>query len=296
MISIIISSANPSFLTQVIKNIEDTIGVPYELISFDNSKGQKGICEVYNLGIQRAKYDILCFMHEDIEIRTKAWGKIVTDHFNEYKGLGLLGVAGSTYKTLTPAGWVGTGINTARANYIQSHKASNDPPKHYYINPNNEKIVQVACVDGVWLCTTKKIAFEFGFDDHTFKKFHAYDLDFSLAIGQRYKVAVTYDVMLDHFSEGKYDNVWMEETLKLHDKWNKILPVNVGSTSLEIAMKIEKNTFKVFIDQLLQFNYSIKTPLNMLSANKRFYSSIPLLYIKLKYYVFLKYLKAGKAT
>jgi hypothetical protein len=100
--------------------------------------------------------------------------------------------------------------------------------------------------------------------------------------------------MLDHFSEGKYDNVWMKETLKLHDKWNKILPVNVGSTSLEIAMKIEKNTFKVFIDQLLQFNYSIKTPLNMLSANKRFYSSIPLLFIKLKYYVLLKYLKAGK--
>src|ERR1700749_930895 len=120
MISIIISSANPSLLIQASKNIEDTIGVPYELVSFDNSGGQKGICEVYNLGIKKARYELLCFMHEDIEIETHGWGQVVIDQFNSDKELGLLGVAGSIYKTLTPSGWHGTGNNIARANYIQS--------------------------------------------------------------------------------------------------------------------------------------------------------------------------------
>lgn len=296
MISIIVSSAKPNYLKQVAKNIEDTIGVPYELISFDNSSGQKGICEIYNLGIKKARYEILCFMHEDIEIETCGWGKIVIDQFNSDKELGLLGVAGSIYKSRTPSGWHSTGGNIARANYIQSNKKLKKRAKHYYLNPDNEKTVQVACVDGVWFCTTKKITSEFMFDDVTFKKFHAYDLDISFAIGQKYKVAVTFEVLLNHFSEGNYDRTWMAETLKLHNKWNNVLPINIDNVSPEMAYKIEKNTFKTFIDQLLQFNYSIKDPLVLLSRNRQFFNRIPLLYPKLKYYIFSKYLKAGRVT
>ena len=289
MISVIISSVKPEYLKQVSINIENTIGVPYELITFANGSGEKGLCEIYNLGIDKAKYDVLCFMHEDVDIKTENWGKAVIDHFNSDPNLGLLGVAGSTYKTLTPTGWHGAGANTPRGNYIQSSKKSNLPPKHYYLNPYNEEIAQVACVDGVWLCTTKKIASEVRFDDATFKRFHAYDLDFSLAVGQKYKVAVTYNVLLDHFSEGSYDSSWMEETLKLHSKWNEVLPVNVGDTPLETVIRIEKNVFKGFINQLIHFNYPIQVVLDVLARSKKYFSLKPFLMTKLKYYIFSKY-------
>lgn len=290
MISVIISSVNPEHLKAVSNNIQNTIGAPYELVTFENSSGKKGICEIYNLGIDKAQYDILCFMHEDLEIRTENWGKAVIGHFTSVPDLGLLGVAGSTYKTITPTGWHSAGSGTSRANFIQSHKRSDTPPIHYYANPNNEEISQVACLDGVWLCTTKKIASEFGFDAATFKRFHGYDLDFSLAIGQKYKVAVTFKVLLDHFSEGNYDSTWMGESLKLHEKWNKILPVNTDATPLEATLKIEKTVFKIFIDELVQLKYPAKTALTALANCRKYFRHKPFLTIKLKYYIFSKYL------
>jgi hypothetical protein len=290
MISIIISSVNPEHLKRVSNNIKDTVGVPYELITFENSSGEKGICEIYNLGICKAQYDIFCFMHEDLEIKTENWGKIVAEHFASIPDLGLLGIAGSTYKTSTPAGWHSAGAGTSRANFIQSHKRSDIPPIHYYANPNNEEIAEVACLDGVWLCTTKKIASEFWFDDTTFKKFHGYDLDFSLAIGQKYKVAVTFKVLLDHFSEGNYDSTWMAESLKLHEKWNNILPVNTSNTPLDATLKIEKTVFKIFIDELIQLKYPVKTALVALANCRKYFRLKPLLITKLKYHIFSKYL------
>ena len=290
MISVIISSVKSDCLDKVSNNIENTIGVPYELLTFANGSGEKGICEIYNLGIDKAQYDILCFMHEDVEIKTKNWGKVVINHFTSGPDLGLLGIAGSTYKTSTPAGWHSAGDGTSRANFIQSYKRSNASPVHYYANPNNEELAQVACLDGVWLCTQKKIASEFRFDDTTFKRFHGYDLDFSLTVGQKYKVAVTYNVLLDHSSEGSYDSTWMDETLNLHKKWNKILPVNIGRTPFEKTMKIEKKVFKTLVDQLLQFNYPIQVVLSVLSSCKKYFVFKPFLATKLKYYIFSKYL------
>ncbi len=131
MLSIIISSADSLMLENVSKNIDDTVGVPYEILAFPNSgANSEGICAVYNKGIKKAKYDILCFCHEDLVFRTRNWGKIVADIFEwegEDRNIGLLGVVGSTYKALTPSGWdanaaSGQGIAFDYANIIQSYK------------------------------------------------------------------------------------------------------------------------------------------------------------------------------
>jgi len=293
MISIIIASADLSLLKQVTKNIEETIAVPHEIIAFENSKGQKGICELYNLGIQKAKYETLCLMHEDIEILTNNWGQKVINIFHENPDVGLVGVAGNSYKTLTPTGWHGAGMDTLRQNFIQSFKHTIKKRRHYYLNPHNEKLSIVASVDGLWLCTTKKIASEFMFDEDTFKGFHAYDLDFSLAVGQKYKVAVTYDVLLHHFSEGRFDETWMKDNLKLHKKWNAVLPVNAADLLPEKAFIIEKKAFKNFIDQMIYFKYPLKVPLAILT-NMRFRSLSILLFLKLNYHTLLRYYKADK--
>src|ERR1700743_3385103 len=122
MISIIISSANAEQLKQATDNITATIGVPFEIIAIDNSKGQQGICAVYNQGIVRARYGILCFMHEDIIIKTDNWGAILKNTFDGNSDLGLLGVGGGSYKPFTPSGWGGLGANNAYYNFIQSYK------------------------------------------------------------------------------------------------------------------------------------------------------------------------------
>src|ERR1700712_2326715 len=230
MVSIIISSANAQQLEQVTENIGDTIGVPFEIIGFDNSNGQQGICTVYNRGIQQAKYDILCFMHEDVIIKTQNWGIALKAIFEENPDVGLLGVVGGGYKPFTPSTWGGLGIYNTFSNIIQSYKHSDKPPYHDFRNPDNAKLEEVACVDGVWLATTKKVANSIKFDE-TFTGFHSYDIDYSIAVGQQYKVCVTYEVLMNHLSEGSYSRGWLEDTLKLHKKWAGHLPINTKNFS-----------------------------------------------------------------
>jgi len=292
MISIIIASASPDQLRQVTENIEITIGVPFEIIATNNHDGNKGICEIYNSGIHKAKYDMLCFMHEDILIKTNDWGKQVLNFFTTHDDYGLLGIGGSEYKSLAPSGWNPTGIETAYINLIQRFKYKQQQPFHYYKNPGEKEFAEVTCVDGVWLCTPKAIAAEVMFDEITFKGFHAYDLDFSLSIGQNHKVGVTFDVLIDHFSEGSYDAEWIVATLDLHKKWNPRLPLNLKPVSKKQMLYAEKSTFRFFIDQLILLKFPRRVAFEMLYYKNSFFKLSPKLFLKLYFTILKKYAKA----
>lgn len=281
-------------LQQVKENVSETIGVPFEIIAIDNSGAKQGICAVYNQGTARAMYDILCFMHEDISIKTGNWGRIVISLFNDHPDLGLLGVAGSGYKALAPSGWESFGAINLYINIIQSYKYKKREPERVCINPTNEKLPNVACVDGVWLCTKKSIALEFPFDENLFLGFHCYDIDFSFLAGQKYKVAVTYDVLINHFSDGGYNKTWIDENLKLYKKWNHLLPLNKQGLTVKESIKAEKITFKKFTDQLIEFNYPAKTAYTLLRRGGKYWGMSMKLFIKLSFYVFKSYLKPAK--
>jgi hypothetical protein len=187
MISIIIASVDPKLFQQVKQNIAETIGVPYEVIAFENSNGARGICEVYNEGIDKATQDILCFMHEDLAISTKDWGRIVHDIFQQHPKLGVIGIAGSTYKSVMPTGWASQGFpESERTNILQSFKHIEYKTIHACVNPANESLAKVVAVDGAWMCVRKEVCRHIRFDDVRFKKFHCYDIDFCLAAGKQY--------------------------------------------------------------------------------------------------------------
>lgn len=85
MISIIVSSINTEQNILFKKNIEGTIGVPYELLIHDNRETKWGLCKIYNHYARISKYDILCFFHEDISFETINWGNIIIDFFNRHQ-------------------------------------------------------------------------------------------------------------------------------------------------------------------------------------------------------------------
>ncbi len=296
MISIIISSVDSFNLQQVTENINATIGAPFEIIATDNSLGKKGICEVYNQAMLRARYDILCFMHEDVLVKTNNWGQKLLALFERDPQLGLIGIAGSSYKPLTPTSWGGgDGINTHYINLIQSFKNKKTKSKRIYSDPARQNLAEVVCLDGVFMVAPRHVAEEFMFDEITLKGFHGYDIDFSLSVGQKYKVGVTFEILIDHFSEGRFDDVWMAENLKLHNKWNQHLPKNVGGLTPEQVVFIEKRTFKLFIEQLIRFNYPISTAYKMLWKNKRFFQLDWWLFFKLKFHILKQYLESKPA-
>ncbi|RZK45344.1 MAG: hypothetical protein EOO61_00180 [Hymenobacter sp.] len=252
MLSIVICSRAQPVLQEISKNVAATIGVPYEIIAIDNSGGKYSIFQAYNLGISQSKYEYLCFMHEDIAFETQNWGQKVLEAFAANPKLGLLGVAGSSYKPAVPSGWSfdSSCDKTTYINIIQHYKSKSASNK-IYSNPRNERISPVVSVDGVWFCTTREAVDKIKFDEATFAGFHCYDVDFSLSVLQHYEVAVTFEVLINHFSEGSFDDSWTTETLKLHDKWRHLFPVNLAGLSAADSAREEFKAFHALLPKLV---------------------------------------------
>ncbi|WP_143960775.1 glycosyltransferase [Litoribacter populi] len=289
MISIIICSVNQKHLDQISQNISQTIGVEYELLAIDNSKNPKGITSIYNEGAKRAKYEYLCFVHEDVLFETMNWGEKVSQILRN-KSIGLVGIAGSVYKSLAPSGWYLYELNypaKAFQKIRQAYKFQDRPARLVDYNPSKKKLNEVICIDGVWFCTTKSVINDIPFDE-SFDGFHGYDVDFSLAVAQKYKVMVTFDVLLTHFSEGRFDRKWLDATLKVQEKWNHCLPFYLSDVPKNLIYKTEKGAFKKSIKQMLDWGYSFGEIKTMLDNARKSPFMKNKLFFKLYFYLIKK--------
>lgn len=231
MISVVICSVRNDLATQIKANIENSIGVPWQDIIIDNSIPGRGINQVYNEGVRRANYEIICFVHEDVAFRTTNWGKLLVSYFQNDPGLGMVGIAGAIYKSKTPSGWM-TGVEEFDR-YSILHK---DPygleTKMHFDQAPAAALKNVAVLDGVLLCSRKTILSKISFDEIRFPGFHLYDIDISFRVGEQYKVAVSFEIDLVHFTEGgNFGNDWLSHTLKWHRLMKERLPVVNGKYS-----------------------------------------------------------------
>jgi hypothetical protein len=222
MISVIICSVNPIQLQEVSQNISETIGLPYELISIDNRNGKRGICSIYNEAAFSAKFNLLCFVHEDVKFHTQNWGNVIKEIFTDLE-IRLIGVSGSVYKSAKPGSWVSCDKKYYRVNTLQ-HQQNSDNVEQVSLNPYQVKLSEVAVIDGVFMVTTKNIWNQCRFDEESLNGFHGYDLDFSLQLGMLGKVMVTHEIFLEHFSSGNFNSAWLKDTETLHEKWKQTLP------------------------------------------------------------------------
>ncbi|CAA9282596.1 MAG: hypothetical protein AVDCRST_MAG56-4896 [uncultured Cytophagales bacterium] len=253
MISIIICSRDASYLRKVSENVAATIGVPYELQVIDNSKGEYGICEAYNLGAARSRFNVLCFMHEDIAFVTQDWGRRVLDTLRD-PSIGLIGVAGGQVKTRNPESWWVPGDRFLRINLIQSFQDVR-PTFENCINPLNETISDVVSLDGVWFSCRREVWEQNRFDSHTFPEFHFYDLDFAMQVFQKgHRVCVVYDVLLEHFSSGSINASWVKNAIRFSRKWRKHLPVSTQTFDKYKWNRLENESCKYFITVMLSVN------------------------------------------
>jgi hypothetical protein len=239
MISVIICSRNNEQLSLVKKNIEETIGVPFEILSIDNSNNKYSICTAYNTAASEAKYETLCFMHEDIVIRTYNWGNIVLDILKQ--DFGLAGVAGSMYKSRSISGWT-TG-NPQYDFFNVYHTLPNGELSHYYSNNFDAPVKECIVLDGLWLCCNKSIWEKVRFNSALLKGFHFYDIDFSIRCSSITKVAVTGNIDIEHRSKGNFSNAWMKEALVFHNHYKKRLPVMKEVKDKGLIENLEKKIY-----------------------------------------------------
>lgn len=279
MLSIIISSYQPKYFDQLVKNIDETVGddFEYEIIQIWNPN-LMSITKAYNDGVKKSKFQNYLFLHEDLIFKTKNWGEKLLAHLN-HSETGIVGLAGSSYVPIAPSSWtVSEKYNFA--NILQGSKGNTD-----YIKTNSTKELRtkVFGVDGVFLAITR-VNYEQILFDEKLLGFHGYDLDFTLRTSKKFQNYVVNDILLQHFSVGNLDKVWLNANIKIREK--------VGFHFHKIFdSEVEKSVFLSFLYKY--FSYYPVTLKNIFFTLK-FYPSGRLHFndqinIWKKYFNYLKY-------
>lgn len=221
MFTVITCSVNPDSAAALRTNVEATIGVPFEFMAFDNREARRGICSIYNECARNARYDLLCFVHEDVEFRTQNWGGIIARKLRE-PDCGVIGFAGSVSK-LSPLTGFGSLREHTRFNYYQGMPDGKVERKS--INPDGLDFSPVICLDGMCLIVRRDVWERSPFDEELFTGFHAYDIDFTIAVACNYHNYVCNLAEVFHASIGNFSREWYENARICHEKWRSRLPM-----------------------------------------------------------------------
>jgi glycosyltransferase involved in cell wall biosynthesis len=265
MLSLIICTRDAAALAAVSQSVADTIGLPYEVVAIDNSQGKYGICEAYNIGAAKAKFDLLCFMHEDIRFHTPGWGATVADILSDLT-IGVLGVTGGKYQVAAPAAWWGCGLELCRENVLNIFDDGHTEMDLH--NPEGEALTDVAVVDGLWMCSRKEVWQRYPFDAKTFSEFHFYDIDYCTEIYKHgLRVCVTYRLLIEHHSRGSVNNSWVWSALQYQKKRQGQLPF--GPVQVPDGQKrvLELRALQEFTGRLLRGDFPSRLVLTYLGRS-----------------------------
>lgn len=232
MISIIICSRKPVVPSQLTQNIAETIGCKYELVVIDNSHSEYTIFQAYNEGVKRSQGEMLCFMHDDVLLKTDHWGETIERHFQKDGQIGLIGFAGTHFLPDTPMYWYSSP-------FVSQRNLNNDQgtvEEHFHEDWFGERnLIEVVAVDGFCFFVRRSLFNQIAFDEKTYKGFHLYDMDICMqVIHAGYKVGVCRDVLTEHcWSESrqfsKNGGELFEHNLELFaKKWHDSLPLHRG--------------------------------------------------------------------
>lgn len=253
MLSLIICGRTVKISSYLEKNIDNTIGVPYEIIWIDNSSNRYSIFQAYNIGVEESAFPFLCFMHDDIKYHSKDWGVNVTNHFNDVH-TGAIGIAGGAYLTYMPSPWWVSGINYEYLVNVNKGKASN---KELLVGGVKAIKNEVVSLDGVWFCIKKQLFEQIRFDENCYDGFHFYDLDICAQIKTLgYKLFCVSDVLVEHKSDGCLDETWMKNALIFQKKWKSYLPLKAVELESKESWIIEMQALSEFIAISKKYNVS----------------------------------------
>lgn len=277
MISIIICSINPTLCNTLGKNIENTIGIAHEIIIFDNRDKNWAISKVYNHCAEQAKFDFLCFIHEDILFLTNNWGDILTSFADKTKNCGLIGFAGGRYVPRNFVTWGRLNRHNKREHIIQKYKNENE--ELIDINPDNEQFARTITLDGVFLFVKKSIWENIRFDEEKFNAFHFYDADFSFAVAQHFENYVCALIDIKHMSIGTLNMNYCDSIITFRDKWKSKIPMSLSALSKISRIKEELNSANFTITLFRKNKFSTKEIYKMI----RKYNSVVFIFILLIY-------------
>ena len=213
---------------EFIEHVNKTIGVPRETYCYPNFN-EFSLSQVYNKAIDNHHKDnaIMVFCHNDIEFKTKDWGKKLLRHFNnpanDYQ---IIGVAGS--KEIPEHGcWYlkadGSGLNMERMYGKVIHDNGVREYESKYSDDING-VEPVVTIDGLFMAVdTSDIEHRF---DENYGMWHYYDMGFCFPnYLDGCNVGVITDIRVKHKSVGITDEEWEKNRVKFANEYENELPI-----------------------------------------------------------------------
>jgi len=241
MISIITCSIKPDICQRMLESISKTIGMEYEAIAFDNREKKYGICKAYNEAAKEAKGDYLCFVHEDIIIKTSGWGKELVKFAEQNSDCGAIGIAGGKWANRNFINWcVSDHLVKVYDDKNQKKDYCENSLVYSYVNPDDEIFSKAVCLDGVFLFVKKNIWENNKFDEETFKDFHFYDEDFTFSISQKCQNYVYFGMDIYHFSARNVERTYCENMYLFQKKWKNKLPYCISGYKVSFRKELER--------------------------------------------------------
>ena len=197
-----------------IKHIGETIGVRHKVICYPNFN-QFSLPQIYNDAIKEHKIDDCIFVmcHNDIQIKTPKWGKVLLNQFN-HSNYSILGVAGSTFVPETGRWWDDrskmygivehtNGLNTWASEYSNEIRGAQP----------------VVMIDGLFMAFDPDQIIH-GFNEN-YGKFHFYDMPFCI---DNYldgcDIGVITSIRILHQSVGETDPDWENNRKKFVEEYD----------------------------------------------------------------------------
>ena len=197
-----------------IGEISLSIGVKHKVVCYPNFN-QFSLPQIYNQALEEHNEPNCIFVmcHNDIQIKTRNWGKDLFNKFN-HSEYAILGVAGSTFIPATGRWW----DDRSKMYGIVEHTDSLKTWASEYSNPIRG-IQPVVMIDGVFMAIDpERIAA--GFNEN-YGKFHFYDIPFCV---DNYlsdcDVGVITSIRVLHESVGQTDPDWEANRLKFVEEYD----------------------------------------------------------------------------
>ena len=196
-----------------IKHIGDTIGIKHKVVCYPNYN-QFSLPQIYNDAISKhkAKDCIFVMCHNDIILKTRNWGKVLLNHFNNTK-YGIIGIAGTTFIPENGMWW---GDRSKMYGVVEHTNGISEWVSEY--SKEYHGVKPTIMVDGLFMALDPdKIVKGFNED---YGKFHFYDITFCVDnYLEDIDIGVTTSIRVLHKSVGQTNQSWEENRQKFASEY-----------------------------------------------------------------------------
>ena len=215
---------------EYVKHVKKMFSQPDTEINIYENDGISSLTEIYNIGLEDSKNDLVVFMHDDLILETPNMTpkivKMMGSHSINSSRYGIVGIAG-TDKLSSGMWWQNRENMYGVVGHIHEGKRH---VNHYSKGVFNEKLKDVVTVDGLFFIVHKKrIKKKFNED---FKGFHFYDISFCVEnYLEGVKIGLTTKFSVTHKSIGIPNKQWEKNKLFFEALYDKNLPLEVPSVT-----------------------------------------------------------------